>query len=235
MKRTMILAVIAAAFFSCADSPGGDSPLDGGLAGHWRFDGTAGNGSVAPDASGNGRDGRLHGQTVVEGVLGGALLFEGYDQVVEVGDLGVTAPATVSLWINTRDLMHDRRLLSQLEGGESQAGALRIDGAHVEAWDGSAWQVLVDRGMRINTWLHVAAVFAEDGRCYGYLNGEQQHLVRCGFDFAGVPAGIGAAFTGGSGNLYTGMMDDVRVYGRALSGEEVQALFGAVGIPGADE
>jgi len=207
---------------SCAES--GIAP-DPDLAGHWTFDEVSRDGMSTPDASGNNRPGSLHGQTPVEGVIGRALLFEGYDHIVEVGDLGLSSPVTIAFWVKTNDLFHDRRLISQLKGPESQAGALRFDGTRIEVWDGEAWQVLIDRDVRINEWIHVTVVYSEGGKTVGYLNGVRQHLVACGFDFEGVEAGIGAPFLGKIGNEFIGRMDDFRVYRRALSEDEVRRLY----------
>lgn len=204
----------------------GNTPVqESGLAAHWKFDELTQNDRMTPDASGNSRHGGIHGQQLVEGIIGQAMKFEGLDQIVEAGDLGLTAPASISFWFRTDDLFRDRRLFSQVEGADSQAGALRLDGVQVEVWDGKEWQVLIDRQMKIKEWMHVAVVFEPDGKTSGCLNGDRQHLVRCGFDFNGVKAAIGAKFLNETGNTYTGCMDDFRIYSRALSGEEIKSLY----------
>ncbi len=198
---------------------------ESGLAAHWKLDELTQNDRMTPDASGNGRHGRIHGQRLVEGIIGGAMKFEGLDQIVETGDLGLSAPASVTFWFRTDDLFRDRRLFSQVEGAESQAGALRLDGVQIEVWNGTEWQVLINRQMKIKEWMHFAVVFEPDGKTSGYLNGDRQHLVRCGFDFKGVKAAIGAKFLNETGNTYTGCIDDFRIYSRALSGDEIKSLY----------
>ncbi len=230
MKGIVPIIVIAAVCLSCS-AGGPEDAVNNGLALHYRFDDITVGSTTVHDASGNGHDGALHGQDTAGGVLGGAVYFEGYDQIVEIEDPGVTAPATVALWIRTSDLIHDRRILSPLEDPADRPGAIRLDGTRVDVWDGAAWQAVIDRRTRINTWMHVAVVFAGDGRCYGYLNGERQHLVSCGFDFGGAEAGIGAAFPDGSGNPYTGLMDDFRIYDRALGEDEIRALYRLADTP----
>jgi len=212
-------------FLVCVAWPGVVPAGDEGLAGRWPFDEISRDGRHTPDVSGNGRDGRIFGQRLVEGVLGKALLFEGFDHRVEIGDLRLKAPATVAFWVRTNDMFHDRRLFSQTEGGKNQAGALRFDGTRIEVWDGTGWKTLIDRNVRLNTWMHVAVVFGEDGRTVGFLNGGRQHLVKCGFDFDGVGAAIGWKFLGTVGNEFTGRMDDFRIYRRALSGDEIRRLY----------
>jgi len=198
---------------------------DPDIVAYWKFDELTQNGEMTPDASGNGHHGRVHGQQLVDGIIGGAMKFEGLDQIVEVGDFELSASATIVFWIKTHDLFRDRRLFSQIEGTEGQAGALRLDGVQVEVWDGSEWQVLIDRHMKINEWMHIAVVYEENGKTSGYLNGSRQHLVRSGFEFSGVKAAIGAKFMKETGNVYTGCMDDFRVYSKALSGDEIKAIY----------
>jgi len=204
----------------------GKTPVqESGLKAHWNFDKLTQNNEKTPDTSGNGLHGRIHGQQLVEGVIGSAMKFEGLDQIIEIGNLGLSAPATVAFWFKTDDLFRDRRLFSQVEGVESQAGALRLDGVQVEIWDGKDWLVLIDRQMKIKEWMHLAVVFEPDGKTYGYLNGKRQHLVRCGFDFNGVKAAIGAQFLNKNGNIYTGCMDDFIIYSQALSADEIRSLY----------
>ena len=195
------------------------------LVGHWKFDELTDNNTKTPDSSGNARHARIKGQVLVKGVSGSALRFGGYDQIVELGDLKLTAPATVAFWIKTNDLFRNRRLLSQKTGDANRAGALRIDGSRFEIWDGESWQTLLDRNLRIKEWMHIAVVFEEDGKTFGYLNGERQHLVRCGFDYDGVDAAVGAQFPEGEGNLFTGDMDDLRLYASSLAEEDIALLL----------
>lgn len=191
---------------------------------HLPFDELSADGATAPDASGHGRQVKLHGQTLVEGIAGKALHFDGFPgQVVELGDLKRRAPATVAVWFKTRDLVNDRRLLSQAEGPVTQTGMLRLMG-QVEV-GGPEWVGLVTHGLRHNTWTHLAVVFSADGQATGYLNGQAQEPVKAGFDFDGVAATLGGQFLGQHGAEFTGDLDDFRLYGRALSAQEVGDLY----------
>ena len=79
------------------------------LVAHWTFEKLTDNKEKTPDSSGNGRHGRIHGQVLVKGIVGSAMKFKGYDQIVEVGDLGLEAPATVAFWVRTNDVFPKRR------------------------------------------------------------------------------------------------------------------------------
>ena len=225
MSRLFVTTVVLLIFLANVNCTGEKPAADRGLAGYWKFDELTQNGETTPDASGSGHHGRVHGQALVEGVISRALKFEGYDQIVEVGDLRLKAPAAVAFRVKTSDIFTDRRLFSQLEGAENQAGALRFDGTRVEVWDGAEWRALISRKVKINKWMHISVVFEENGKTTGYLDGERQHIVRSGFDFDGVKAGIGAKFLGTVGNEFIGLMDDFRVYGRALGEDEIIGLY----------
>jgi len=98
-----------------------------------------------------------------------------------------------------------------------------------------------EAALRTNEWLHVAATYSGQGtvaagRAAIYLDGVLQD-VHTGHD-ASSPVGLtGNVKTGQAaamgregptgGNAFTGMVDDLALWGRALSGEEIRQLFEA--------
>ncbi len=77
-------------------------PIEG-LVGWWKFDETSG--IVAYDSSGNGHDGNLtNGPTWTNGKIGGALSFDGFDDLVTLGNVtGGLLDLTLSAWVKTND------------------------------------------------------------------------------------------------------------------------------------
>jgi hypothetical protein len=196
---------------------------------HLTFDQLSADGASTPDVSGQGRQVRLHGQKLVDGVLGKALQFDGYpDQVVDLGDLKLRAPATVMFWFKTRDIANDRCLFSQSAGPATQAGALRFHG-QIDVRDHQQWQGIVTGSLRHDTWTHLAVVFDASGQATAYLNGQAQEPVKAGFDFDGVPATLGGPFLGQHGFPFTGELDDVRLHRRALPAGEIQTIYRQAG------
>lgn len=222
--RTAILVLLAALVLWSS------AAADDRLVVHLSFDKLSAGGSVATDTSGRENHGKLNGQVTAAGIVGKALKFEGYpEQVVEFEDLELTAPATVAFWLKTKDLVNDRRLLSQSEGAATQAGSMRLMG-QFEVWPGEGdWQGVVTQKIRHDTWMHLAVVFDSKGGATGYLNGEAQQTVRCGFHFSGVKAAIGGPFLGQHGAAFAGLLDDFRIYARALSPKDVSQLYHQVG------
>ena len=77
----------------------GGRAADPSLVGWWTLDESSG--TIAHDASGKGNDGTLHGgPTWVAGRIDGALLFDGQDDYVEVGGVGISGIGrrTVTGW-----------------------------------------------------------------------------------------------------------------------------------------
>ena len=74
---------------------------DPDLIGYWKFDETSG--TTAHDASGNGHDGTLNGDSQwAAGMLGGALEFDGEGDYVDIGNdpiFNITGQITVACWI----------------------------------------------------------------------------------------------------------------------------------------
>ncbi|MHC4996006.1 MAG: LamG-like jellyroll fold domain-containing protein [Planctomycetota bacterium] len=204
------------------------APSERGLVGHWAFDQLISGGTRTPDASGRGRHARVYGQPLVEGVVGKAIRMEAFpEQIVELGDLGLRAPMTVSFWFWTRDLFRDRMVLAQMDGAANPSGALRFDGGQLEVLHGGTWERLIRDGLRITRWMHVAVVYGADGVTTGYLDGRRANAVACDADFTGRRTAIGAPVLGERGNVFSGRLDEFRVYNRSLGVAEIERLAGA--------
>ena len=145
-------------------------------------------------------------------------------QAVDLQDLRLNAPATVAVWIRLPETPKDLRILSQLAGSTGQAGALRLEDAQLQVWNGKAWQTAIPDGVKPDTWLHVAITFKPDGTATGFLNGVEQKTVPSGFDFLGVRAGIGAKAMRQHGQEFVGQMRDFRINRRVLSTDEIARL-----------
>jgi hypothetical protein len=89
------------------------------------------------------------------------------------------------------------------------------------------------RGKVLNRWVHIAAVLEADKRMHIFVNGKpvghgKAPALIASTPLQGLEVGsddAGAVGTYRSPNTLTGMVDNVRIYHRALSDEEVAALF----------
>lgn len=214
------------------------SSLDDGLIAYFPFEGDA------QDFSGYDNDGNtVNDPTYVSGKYGKAIELNGVDQYVRVPNSDSLNPdqITVSMWYKLDSLPASFAALIQKYA----------DGAD----DDVTWQIIfdttgdgklnsglvtTDKGSSlsfptlssVNEWVHVALTF--DGSTYSiYKNGEKKASVsqsgtvkKSNYD---ISIGRGKPI---SGRWIDGLIDDVRIYSRALSAAEIQQLSSAsVALP----
>ncbi|MHC4616748.1 MAG: LamG domain-containing protein [Planctomycetota bacterium] len=214
----------------------GLGPVAEGLVSYWKFD--EGSGSTAYDSAGT-NDGTIYGAQWTSGVLGGALEFDGVGDYVGIGNpasLNFAGLITIAAWIKPEAIAGvdiNRNIVAHGHGGfQDQAVYLRIAndgqyevGSHIQdSTDTGRAQYVVPLGDKGN-WVHLA----------GLHDGSDWRLYRNGVEVASknVPIGgiqvdedwaIGARGTG-TERFFTGSVDDVRIYDRALSAEEVEEVY----------
>ena len=112
---------------------------------YWRLDETSG--TTAADSSGNNHPATLvNGPTFTAGKINNGLSLDGINDYADLGNVGLSA-GTLSLWAKPTGVSGDRRLLDQLSGATTQAGALGFDPSGATpgslwVWDGAAWRRL---------------------------------------------------------------------------------------------
>jgi len=212
-----------------------------GLAAGYPFD--AGKGATAADVSGNGLNGSLVGASWTTGKYGNALSFNGSSNYVNVGNPGAlqfTSSATWSAWVfataNPRD---DGIIIGKSENISGWQFKTSPDtGAHRFAIGitapGNIWVQRNSTTIRaLNTWYHVAGVYNAAAQSLDiYVNGvlDNGQLTSATSAKPSIPSSqlnnSSANVTIGrrsDGYYFSGIIDEVRIYGRALSAGEVQA------------
>jgi len=179
------------------------------------------------DASGNGLIGTLSGDPAWEtsGALNGALRLDGVNDYVNCGNsalFDLATGLTVAGWVHVAgvDAAAQETLLVK-----SGAYALEIVSNTVRfsvySDTAAAWQVVqfpIDTSFA-NAWHHLAGTF--DGSAVAiYLDGVLQGSTAYVGAIASQPANPLWLGSDGS-NFYEGLLDDFRVYSRALSGVEI--------------
>jgi hypothetical protein len=210
-----------------------------GILGWWKFDESSG--TTAADSSGYGNTALLDDDpnsnpTFVAGKIGNALYFDGardYGRVTnDPNFFDITGQITLSAWVT---LDYATNYATVISKGQETAWSMQTAGYnermnfHVAAsgmpWNGISGSINVGGGV----WHHVAGVY-DGSMAYLYIDGvEDAQLAASG------PIGINSdeVIIGGSFpslpsgyRQWEGMMDDVRVYDRALSQEEISDLAG---------
>jgi hypothetical protein len=221
-------------------SPG----LEKGLIAHWTFDGPNMISNVA-DTSGQGNTSRLINMTAttsVRGVLGQALLFDGTNDYANAGlmsGVGSTSAITVSAWIKADTITggdsNVRYVISQTFNYFWTTFLIRLnttsDYMEFMVGGGSSYSTPATTGassIAANTWYHVVGVY-DGAQTVMYLNGVAKTPVARTGAVGSVNAEVhlGNAWRGGINDSYfSGAIDDVRVYNRVLSSEEIKRLYG---------
>jgi len=215
---------------------------DGGpadLAGWWPLD--EGSGTVAHDLSGLGNDGAVVGSPLwVPAVKNLGLKLNGTNQYALVPTdptLDLTDAITLSTWIKPEAYTGTPQdLIKKGNNGGTNGYELTLSST------GSTWpqkvflrfnQVTSGDTYRINsttlypydgnTWLHVAGTY--DGAMMRlYINGVEEASKAMAVPIATNTDPLGIGVQSNVQRFFKGTMDDVRVYGRALSAAEILAL-----------
>jgi len=210
---------------------------------HWRLDETAG--TSASDASGNGNAGTLSPQGPVwtDGRIAGGLDFGG-------GGDRVTAPSsatlnslkgqmTASLWVYKRSDAPTWGILAGRRYGSGWEDLWNVYYTN-SASDEYGFGLRTSAGPAVltgpsstadrNLWVHLAAVY-DGSRMLLYRNGQEiarrSHTGTIPDEAAPLLVAAGDNGTYGIGEYVDAILDDLRIYNRALSASEIQALAGS--------
>jgi hypothetical protein len=205
------------------------NPASTNLVGAWGFDEASG--TTATDSSGRANTGTLNGATRnASGRFGSALSFDGVNDWVTVPDadsLDLTTGMTIEAWIRPSAIGSLWRTVMLKEQPSSLIYALYAgDGLGRPATDVFTTS---DRGFSgttataLNAWTHLAATY--DGTTQRlYVNGVQAATLATS---GSIRVSTGALRIGGNGTWndewFAGLIDEVRVYNRALTATEIQA------------
>jgi len=200
-----------------------------GLIAYYPFNGNAN------DESGYGNNGTINGATAVadkSGKASSAYSFDGYTKYINVKNgaiLGSSANFTVAAWVKW-DGGGPAAAFEEIycEGSSNDIIDLcLVDGVPEFIVLGSSWVTLkAPAAITVNTWHYIAAVLQSGVGGKIYVDGQL-----AGTDTNMLPAGqlpyetdIGRFVGNGGSRYFSGVIDEVRVYNRALSPSEVQLI-----------
>jgi hypothetical protein len=160
--------------------------------------------------------------------------FDGVDDYVDVSSLvdilsSITS-STLSFWFNPEDITNQRALTSFAQFGTNQRfrieihtnSKLRINN---ELWDEN---IESDNVLSVGSWYHVVAV-NNGTTTILYLNNELQTSVGEGEWFDDISgfdtANIGIWAHDNAGIPFDGQIDEVKIFDRALSEQEIENLY----------
>jgi hypothetical protein len=201
-------------------------PGDAGLVAHYPFD------SDASDATGNGNNGTFLDDAVVQG---GVLVLDGIDDAVSIPRVGgqnaVFGQCTYSMFVYPTVDQAELAYSGGINTNNWVVGAIHFkisNGAINVGINGAGSDVQGTTVIIPNTWSHIALTVSESAITL-YLNGLQEITRELEAPVNNLILGDAAigAFNENGTNVqreFTGQIDDVRIYERALSEGEILFL-----------
>lgn len=204
----------------------------------WTFN--EGSGSTTADATGRGNTGNLRNGTswTAQGRSGSAIRLDGVNDYVDCGNnasTNITGSVSFAAWVRLTSAAYDQKI------GGNQSGVrggykftIYNTKAEFEVRDANnQWYQNRDApggiNLTMNTWHHLVGVYdASRNRIRTYVNGRLDREV------TGLPANALGSTTGNFvfgkepwTNAYYlgGDVDDVRIFARALTDQEIRALY----------
>ena len=209
---------------------------DPDLAAYWKFD--DGSGTTAFDSSGNGNNGTFNGNPQwVAGKFGGALQFDG-DDYLNCGNgpsLQIQEQITIAFWFQVQAFQNtwegflakgDNSYRASRGGGTGNATHMGISGTSTGG--GNGWfngTVIVTGG----DWHHYAATYdGTEGRIYidGVLDVTSPGTGQINSSTYDLYIGENSQATG---RFFHGLLDEVRIYSRALTDVEILGVMAGGG------
>lgn len=197
--------------------------------GAWSFD--EGKGTIATDSTGNGNNGIIKGATWVKGKIGTALSFNGKSnvQIPYKSKLNPQKAITVEAWVNPVANTQWVKILSKSAhpntdysifcGGKNNVGfSIKIGNVVRTAYSAK-------NSVPLGKWTYVVGTY-DGNRLRLYINGKQVNS----FAVNGkINAHAEALTIGGDirSAYFKGMIDEVRIYDRALTAAEIQRNYQA--------
>lgn len=228
---TVVFAlVVVATSFWYTNAAEAQKIITDGLVSFWTFDESDMEGDTVKDVWGSNH-GAAAKCKIVEGKIGNGMEFDGANDRVNCGNdesLNLTDALTIELWMQPT---------AAGEGGPNAGPICKAEAAVDWSWQlrynapggfmgfqfnaepgGSTW-ISVQENLSPDEWYHIAGTFdGSEIKCY--LNGVVKGTGR----MAGITGGNGSLLIGEDGwvNVFVGVVDEVRIYNRALSEDEIQ-------------
>lgn len=207
-----------------------------GLIGHWGF-----NYGDASDESGNGYNGNPKGVNFINGIFGLGCEIKGTDRIEsipEAFDDSINNQFTFSTWLYPYEDFVNK--------------AFYIFDCRADSWEGGGFLVSIRKNniavfelrekgenqyskssdsIPIDTWTHIAVVFNNDvGQFKMYINGIENNVSTTYKEYSETyyDAVIGNnhwASYDGEWRPFNGILDEIRIYDRALDEDEIKDLY----------
>lgn len=204
------------------------------LISYWNFDEDIGN--IAVDSVGS-NDGTVYGALWTSGKVEGALSFDGNGDYVEISDepfdFGSNRNFSICLWLKTTSTAYMRVLDKSMAGTSPYTGwsvYISANTGQVSIWikdDADKAKATTTTNCADGNWHFITAVADRDGNLKIYHNGnleDTDSLVLVGNIDNNIALAIGRTMDYYS-QQFNGAIDEVTIFGRVLTVEEIQMLY----------
>jgi len=226
----VMLFLVSVFPFSIFSGVVGSQALD--LVGYWDFD--QGSGTTAYDGSGYNNHGTIYGASWTSGKVNGALNFDGLDDYVDCGNSSKLDPiqeATMEAWVNFNKLPSVAGHIMAIAGKSGIARDLDLQTETDNRFKfyigpGSPNVAISNTVAETNKWYHIAGTYQANDNVKIYVNGVLESTTSISLTRNTTSGGF---WIGQSciwpGRFFNGIIDEVKIYDRALSAEEILAEY----------
>ena len=219
--------------------------LNNGLVGHWTFDGPDSNTTHVFDKSGNNNNGTINGSTFALGKIGQGMRFDGVDDYIDVAnesnfDFERTDAFSIAAWVYRFNKDQASTIASKQQNSGNFPGwnfyATNDNDQLKAVFRGAASGEYISAVTGINdfsdsAWHHAVLIYNGSSAATGlhiYIDGVDKNVSYDG-TLASSTLNNQNALIGhnpSAGDVHwNGLLDDVRIYNRALSEEEIKRLY----------
>ncbi len=191
----------------------------------------------ANDTTQFGNDGLVGGATLAAdrfGYAANAYSFSGTDSILAANSPALNSDfATISFWVNVAELPAQGEVFLLSNGGWQERWKISLPGHGKPVFTTNATSGISDMDsgdgneLQVGTWTHVTMVH-DGAKDKIYMNGAlvAEKDVTGALNSTNYPLGIGNDPIGG-GLYFNGSLDDIQIYNRALSDQEIADLYAA--------
>ena len=206
----------------------GDINLTKGLVAHYDF-----NGNLVDKINGNNGE-IFGGVNYVDGIIGQAVRFNGTDGYVKIAEseninFSVDDNFSISIWVNVETDQNanyiDFTILSKWKTTYSYVVRFVPDSTiRAGSYDGTE-NTLVDSNSINKLEFHNVVFIKEDNKYYIYINGELHNSVSKNLAEFNESSDLFVGSRSGDDNFFTGIVDDLKIYNRAIFPEEITEIY----------
>jgi hypothetical protein len=189
-------------------------------------------GNETANDSGNSHNGTWNGtETYSNGVIGKAAYFNGGSRInlMDLTSLWNNGGFSISFWFNSSDIVNYRNILSTDNADGENCIRIEQNNNKEMAVIGDSGDGLISNAfynLTENTWYHLVILAGKsNGLLKSYLNcvlgTEQEKTLTSNLDVFNLTIGVGYS----NSRYFKGSIDQIRVFNKLLSVDEVQYLY----------